>query len=1268
MLKKSLARIAALGLSALLTLPLAVPASAQPQTLSQSETQNLSETSDPTVTPSETPSAETDGHNVEENTEDASPSQTPQPAETGLRGIPSQDEDEDPTEGPTEPEPTVAEPFNAEIYRVPFAEADRNCTYAREGSHGAYSDTLCWIDFSSVTTADGRNVELTTEYRDRGLFSDPRHVSVLDPENGPFSHSTQDHDLAGPAFRRVRYGDVKNLRVQVELSGGYVLNALLDISGRSNPGSGTFRPRSRAINAYPFPTWSGAFLGNNGFYELPSDTNALPALYQNPDIDGGDQATTEIRLHDIKLTRNGREVPGYSIVVADAESTDRNERISWSTTGEGFQWLPNIPGATTKSGTMGDACHGSFSPQLGGRSTTASCIAGPNQPSGLRTGTPMLHTAPVSGRSFEVTQTMTGNGLQGVSFGIITAQARVNVEVEDRVLDASGNSVTADDFQASVHLPSRTETANTGSQLRASTGLQTLAVSGSGTRLEFSTDSSGDTATSYTPQWVCTKTNVNGTERLRWPENGSSPTPPSQQDGFSLLGAGEFIDCTVTYTPPYLTLNKLVDNAETEADHTPGDFVLQANGVDAPNSLIKGTAGTQHVQRRPVAVGDYTLTERMPDPGASGNWQYGYAWSDLTCQVPDQSDLSDDALSIDRDEVSGAIDAAVVAVDAGQDIACIYTNTALQPHLEVSKSATPDSGTSLVSGQTVTYELTFDNSAGTAPMTVDHVDHLQDVLDDAELDRQSIVDDGLSVEFDAAQDNSRLLITGTVAARQTKVVAFDVVVSDHDDNADERQDPPNGQHGYMLNNYLTQRLDINDEPIDKPSTCDDSAEEIACTSHPVPAWTVEKGSFPASGARLNRGGNSHYVLTATKLNDATSLQDLVFADDLTHVFKTAGWAPEATVPGGAKNRGIYFLDAQGNTLDASGQINGTSADPSAAYGPDTVGEPEQIDGRWILESDPVDVPAAAVAAELWFAVEAGQNPAGIPASSAWQGPNAPQNGWQFVNYAAAEAAGSQPVQCGTGTWGEGAPDVTRSATNNPVDQNIPEACQTSHELNAGHFTIRKDANGSGIDLPHDPAFGDTDGLWNMVGHEFQIHDDVNGEPSQHPSQYLCRTDYRPDTWNGQFTGHPGDRSLDDWDAGAGDDSETLNEIRAWNEDPANRDDPRYPLPECGVFNAQPEGSGGQTGRYRGMNLQPVLDAGETGQPRDFWLIETKAPTHQISLNGQQLREVPGVQRMAEPIQFRMWPYQDGEHMGGPTWYGKRQLDIPQGVGGNFQGE
>src|SRR5690606_18695574 len=128
---------------------------------------------------------------------------------------------------------------------------------------------------------------------------------------------------------------------------------------------------------------------------------------------------------------------------------------------------------------------------------------------------------------------------------------------------------------------------------------------------------------------------------------------------------------------------------------------------------------------------------------------------------------------------------------------------------------------------------------------------------------------------------------------------------------------------------------------------------------------------------------------------------------------------------------------------------------------------------------------------------------------------------------------------------------------------------------------------------------------------FEIRDNNGGQPTSHPSVNLCRVEYNPLTngWNGDFDVTEG---TPDWQQG----SPTLQAIIEYNNDQLDEDDK---LPLCallypqGTFGGQPN-AGGQDGRWRSENLP----AG------DYWLVETKAPTHQVSLDGLDTRPVPGV--------------------------------------------
>lgn len=1138
----------------------------------------------------------------------------------------------------------------------PLALDDQSCSYADAGS-GAYASTLCWIDFSGFTT----------RYRnDGGPVFNQNWVSVLDPVGGPYTNT-----VAGSDWNNwgTRWGHVRNVDVEVDLGDGFVLSAQLDTD---STGVATQRS-SRAIESDSFPTYQGAFLGSptGGFY---SGVEGEPALYQS--LDGG--GTSTVTLKNIRVERNGQAMRDYSIVVADAETTDDGEGISWTTNGAGFRWLPNTPPGNTKAEVMGNACS-TAEPAWDSTSTPQEALCEANN-SSSKTGTPMLATEPPlnPATAFEISQTLSGNGRQGVAFGIIMARASVESKVADRIVDASNIENDPTNFTATVREEADSSllmSAETGEQdMTSGTVSNVIPVSSDGTRVRYETARTGTFAESYTPAWQCEKTDPSTGATSYWPsETTTSPKPltaENDEGDFSLLRVGEFLHCTVEYQPPYLSLLKTIENGETDATNTRADFTLHAEGNGSINSAISGpgNAATQ-LTRRPVAVGQYELSETGPDPDDEGNWPYGYDWSDLQC-LPTQENgsINPDDVDITRDHLDNVTEANL-QIHEDSDVTCTFTNTAREPRIAASKTAFDDSDTVLDwanpvdGGGTVRYRLTFDN-VGTAPMELDHVDYLADVLDDANYVPGSLriqngdetsypdtnmSDAGIEVAEQLTGDNPRLEITGAVDRGEVRTVWFEVGVlantqdaSDRGQNASRSGDDRPEQVGYSLNNYLVPA----GEPV--PETCEEPQDDTAptCTHQPIPAWTLDKNSRPADGARLHKGGNTHYQITATKMNTATEIDQLVFTDDLTHVFKTAGWAPDAAVPGGALSRGIYFFDSTGQSLDADGNLVGTVDEPLAAYDADSaqVPDPEYdaTDQRWTLTTLPVDVPNNAERAELWFAVEAGQTPVGIPAQ--WTGSDTPQMGWRYTNYVTAESANLVANQCDAGNTPE--PVTGQAPSENPAyDTEFPAACRVTHQLSENYFTIRKDAGGQGIQpTPTEGGWGDSSGLTNMVGHEFEIRDDVDGQPSANPSERLCRTEYDPDQgWDGTFiTG-----GTPDW----GEYSETLAAIIDFNN---RQEDEADHLPLCALFYPQgtyggQDHAGGQDGRWRSEQL------GEG----DYWLVETKAPEEQIDTTGNQTREVTGVQLLAEPVAFTVWPDAPAPTFGdsGQSMEGQGQLDI-----------
>lgn len=725
----------------------------------------------------------------------------------------------------------------------------------------------------------------------------------------------------------------------------------------------------------------------------------------------------------------------------------------------------------------------------------------------------------------------------------------------------------------------------------------------------------------------------------------------------SVSMSGSPVDLASCATPATITVQKELVGDRYDADD---QFTLTASskeGTSPAQQFSSATtsgdqSGIQREQIGPFVVslaGTFTASESFVNADPS-NYQTSWA-----CYALDgQGNLGVPFASGQGKDLALNLTGQYPAITPGADILCRFTNETLRDRLQVGKIADPPSRTQLDPGARVSYTLDFDNSTGTSGAAVNHVDHLSDVLDDADFVNASgevvdtpdfTVEGGLEVTWNAT--DKQISISGSVAPRTTARVSYTLQTKPNEEDAATRSDDLASTNGYLLRNYLTIA-----GATELPEQCVPGGDfSMVCTEHPISAWSVFKDSRPASGARLHKGGNAHYRVVAQKETPGTVINNLVFTDDLTNVFRTAGFDPDAVVPGGALPRGIYFFDEFGHSLEpvengtVVADVLGDGSTALPAVRAEGVGVPVQSDDRWILETSPVAVPRNAVRAELWFAVRAGE-PMTLP--GAWP-TNAsditmtPKMGDQFTNYVTASAS-IQPTTCQAGT----------------ALSELPMSCQVTHQLQDNYFTIRKDAMGPGVDqvnlvpdaspsMVSDPAYGaDKTGMWNMIGHEFEIRDNIDGSPSDYQSSKLCRTEYNPNhRWDGVFT-DPGPDAVFD----IGEESATLAAIVQWN----NQNPDQDPLPLCGLLYEQgniddlsdASNPGGQTGRWRSENLP----AG------DYWLVETKAPTHQISEDGRKKRPVPGIQLLPEPIPFRVWSDEAGDVAGTPpSNYGLGQLDV-----------
>ncbi|MBK0421777.1 hypothetical protein JD292_06785 [Leucobacter sp. CSA2] len=550
--------------------------------------------------------------------------------------------------------------------------SDLGCSYAAAGS-GAYAKSICWIDMTGFTTqysvvTDPNATSSTTCRRTGFIFvtyyckTTGSFESAMGGEYGSWTYTTGEsyasRENDARAASLATFNTAVNTSTQIyrapsdgtywgNVTGvpvSFSLSSALRFTAKANISIDTASPdrRGLAVRATATPTGGWAGMGNNNVY---TGISGQPALFQPTSYDTGRSTTTALTMSDIELKKSdGTPITsGYSIVTADAEVTTAGESISWSSAGgAGFRWLPNDPvawaNATTDLarkqaavGSNGCAATPASEFPAGSDVSTAPTRTCTGDGTGPRNGSAMLQISPAGTSPFSVTQRMRAGGTQAVAFGVMTTGAEVKVAVADRIVNASGAPSSTNfgakltpmngQFGESDAVTSTTgATALTGAAAR----LRVPAATG-GFQFAFSGASVSDTyLSSYTPNWVCSKTSSTSTTSIPWTGNGTLANPQQNPPPatWAKLNAGEFAECTVTYIPPYLTLTKQVDNT-LGGSATPDAWTLTGS---SSQSRASGKTGSPGATRVPVAIGSYALTES----GAPA----GYRWKDLSCDSP----------------------------------------------------------------------------------------------------------------------------------------------------------------------------------------------------------------------------------------------------------------------------------------------------------------------------------------------------------------------------------------------------------------------------------------------------------------------------------------------------------------------------------------------------------------------------------------------------------------------------------------------------------
>lgn len=201
-------------------------------------------------------------------------------------------------------------------------------------------------------------------------------------------------------------------KMTVNLGGGLTMSFTAHYSGnRTVVASGVPTWDNRA--AHPGEAGHHAIFGVEGYSDFP--TESKPALYQND----GYQNDSKIQLSDITITKNGQSVANlqYSFVMADAESTNTDEKMVYTSSSEITQ-LGSYP--------TNNSSYGFCNPQFSNNNKTVTCKGTDvdNVPQGIR----LYTTSTPSNVSIEMKNSGPGSK-QGAAFGVIFSQAVAKVTV-----------------------------------------------------------------------------------------------------------------------------------------------------------------------------------------------------------------------------------------------------------------------------------------------------------------------------------------------------------------------------------------------------------------------------------------------------------------------------------------------------------------------------------------------------------------------------------------------------------------------------------------------------------------------------------------------------------------------------------------------------------------------------------------------------------------------------------------------------------------------
>ncbi|WP_200332195.1 LPXTG cell wall anchor domain-containing protein [Leucobacter sp. L43] len=495
--------------------------------------------------------------------------------------------------------------------------------------------------------------------------------STADPGSGKYAETLCWIDFSG--YDHYQAISSEGQRMSLPLPGGWSASFVLKTTGHP-------------LHATPFPTDINAYFGNENYTGVAGSAALLQDDW-NP-LEKVDPIESTIAIENVVVSdASGTPVQGYSLVSADAETTDqqpdtgKKETITWRSSDP-------IYAISGDGDALGNACGGEL---IFDDPYTVICDGGDTKVE-LRTGAAIVASA----ASERMTQTFYAErGVEAGAFGFLISQVELSKQVESRYGD--------DNFTVNVSnadgnaIPATAETGPTGAF--ATTGRQNIPVKLGGSPADFSETSTGRLE-NYSASWACTR---NGQEDTTLPVGTSGGYAQSIH-----VGLGDLVSCTITNAvkPAGIELEKFVDRiTDVNANelHDIGDLIHYSFRV----------TNTGEIPVRNVLVNDAMLAEsgievscpiRALQPGEQLRCiaTSGYA---VTQDDQEAGRVANTAIATaSPDGIPNDIESNEASTDTPL--------TAAQPAIELTKEV--DQSTAAV-GDTVNYTFTVTNT-GNVPL------------------------------------------------------------------------------------------------------------------------------------------------------------------------------------------------------------------------------------------------------------------------------------------------------------------------------------------------------------------------------------------------------------------------------------------------------------------------------------------------------------------------------------------------------------------------